>query len=177
MSDNNNWADQAEDDFFDIVSTDIEVTREKRIATIREAKEFIIKFFTNINVDFEPEVDYRETVKNIIRGLVLCQLFKQRTISLYHEGKEDRDYLGSFMMHKVQKYLHTNIRVTEWNSVLTDVYNHFKPSLKSRSNDLPLAVTAKVNISKVISEAILLTTLQNNKREYIKRRRKEPPVY
>lgn len=176
MSDDN-WADNGEGDFFDMVSNDIEVNKEKKLTKIKEAKDYIIKFFNGINVDFEPEVEYRETVKNIIRGLVMCQLFKQRTISLYREGKEDREYLASYMMYVVQKYLHTNIKVTEWNPVLTDVYNYFKPSLKSRSNDLSNAVTAKVNISKIIAENILHTTLLNNKKEYVKRRRTEPPVY
>tara|TARA_B110000908_G_C10267435_1_gene465815 strand:+ start:3334 stop:3864 length:531 start_codon:yes stop_codon:yes gene_type:complete len=173
----NNWADNGEDDFFDMVSNDIEVNKEKKLTKIKEAKDYIIKLFNNINVDFEPEVVYRGTVKNIIRGLVLCQLFKQRTISLYREGKEDREYLGSFMMYQVQKYLHNNIKVTEWNAVLTDVYNYFKPSLKSKSNDLPNAVVAKVNINKIITESILLATLLNNKKEYIKRKHIEPPVY
>jgi hypothetical protein len=178
MSDhNNNWACSGEDDFFDMVSTDIEVNKEKKLTKIKDAREYIINFFNDINVNFEPEVEYRETVKNIIRGLVLWQLFKQRTISLYREGKEDREYLASFMMHKVQKYLHANIKVTEWNIVLTDVYNHFKSQLKSRSNDLPNAVATKVNISKIIAENILHTTLLNNKREYIKRKHIEPPVY
>lgn len=176
MSDNN-WADQTEDDFFETILTDIEVNSEKKEAKIKEAAEYIINFFNNINVDFEREVDYRGTVKNIIRGLVLCQLFKQRTISLYREGKEDREYLASFMMYTTQKYLHANIKITEWYIVLTKVYNYFKPQLKSKSNDLQLAVAAKINCSKIIAVSILHTTLMNNRKEYIKRKGSEPPLY
>ena len=174
MSDKN-WADNGEDDFFDMVSNEIENNKQTRINKIQESKEFIINFFDKMDVSFEPDPSYRDNVKSIIRGLVLYQLFKQRTISIYKKGKEDREYLGSFMMYTIQKYLNDNVKVTEWNNILTDVYKHFKSEIKF--SDIDNVVEGKINLSKIIPNNILLSTLNNNKKEYIKRKNIEPPDY
>ena len=71
---------------------------------LKKAINEISIIFDNINVDFEPDPDYRDNVKSMIMGLVLSQLLKQKTINLYRKGKEDREYLSSFVMMKIQKY-------------------------------------------------------------------------
>lgn len=175
MTDGNNWANDGEDDFFQDVSNKIEKNKELAINKKSNAKGFIIKLFIDINVSFEPDPSYRDNVKNIIRGLVLYQLFTQRTINIYRRGKEDRDYLGSYLMYIVQKYLHDNVRVTEWNGVLTEVFVHFKQDI--HSSNLEPVINAKINISKIIPDYILWTTLSNNKKEYEKRKGESPPTY
>lgn len=171
----NNWADHGELDFFDKVSTDIESGKVKKINKLNEARIFIVELFNRMDLSFEPDPDYRDNVRNIIIGLTLYQLFKQRTISLFRAGKEDREYLASFLMYHIQKYLFANIKVTDWNTILTDVYNHFKEGIKF--TDIGSVVVAKLNINKIIPENILLGIVASNKKEYTKVRRKDPPTH
>jgi len=174
MSDNN-WADNGEDDFFHIVTNQIEKNKQTREETINKAVSAINRILDRINVDFEPDPSYRNNVKNIIRGLVIYQLFKQRTISIFKPNKEDREYLGSFLMYKIQKYLVDNTKVTEWSNILTQVYNGYKKDIKFP--DIENTVASKINLSKILPESVLESTLHNNKKEYIKRKGISPPVY
>ena len=97
-----NWADISEDNLVLDLYDEIEKDRETELEKRKEAVEYIADLIDNIDVSFEPDPTYRENVKYMIVGLVLCQILKQKTISIYRKGKEDREYLASFLMMKIQ---------------------------------------------------------------------------
>ena len=45
------------------------------------------------------------------------------------------------------------------------------------SLDIENTVASKINLSKILPESVLESTLHNNKKEYIKRKGFSPPVY
>ena len=174
MSDDN-WADNGEDDFFTEVSHQIDSNKAQKLNKIKDATEYIVMVLDGIDVSFEPDPTYRLNVKNIVIGLVICQLLKQRTITLYRKGKEDREYLASYLMYVIQKYLTNNVKVTEWTSVMRNVFEHFKGGV--RFPGIEEALVAKININKIIPENVLLNAVIGNKKEYTKMKQREPPSY
>ena len=176
MSNNSmDWVDNGEDDFFQVVESQIDSNKLQHDNKIKEVSNYVIDILNNIDVSFEPDPSYRSNVKNIIIGLVICQLLRQRTINIYRKGKEDREYLASFLMYVIQKYLYNNIKVTEWTTILSKVYDNFKTNVKFPG--IEEAIVSRININKIIPENILLNTLVNNKKEYIRILNKNPPSY
>ena len=130
MTTSTNWASFSEDivmkNLLEQRNNDDEKLREK----LKKTKNYITNTFNTMNVDFEPDKSYRENVKFIIIGLVLIQILKQKTISLYRKGKEDREYLASYLMMKIQTHLINNYPTIEWDIIIKDICEHYKNNLR-----------------------------------------------
>ena len=172
----NNWANISEDSLMYNLFKEIEHENIAKIEKKQKTIEHIINLFDNINVDFEPDESYRDNVKYMILGLVLSQILKQKTINLYRKGKEDREYLGSFLMMKVQSYLLKNNSTDEWNDIIMALFDHYKNKIR-RNEEMNNLIKRGINTEKFISQDILISTIISNKKNYILKKNKEPISY
>lgn len=160
-----NWALESEDTLLDELFIEIQREKEARKLKCEEGIHYITKFFNKINVDFEPDPEYRDNVKHIIIGLVLGQILKQKTINLFRKGKEDREYLGSYLMMKVQSYLLRTHEVSTWNDIIRGVYEYYRPKMRI-STETESLIHKGVDQKKIISNDILISTVLSNQKNY-----------
>ena len=171
-----NWAlvseDKLVDNLFSEIENDLEVKQIKNKNTIK----YIVNLLDNVNVDFEPDPSYRNNVRYMIMGLVLCQILKQKTINLFRKGKEDREYLASFLMMKIQSYLINNHELDDWNDIILQIFERYKNKIRL-NDEMNRLIDSGLNINKIISQDILVSTVLSNKRNYIFKKSYEPASY
>ena len=157
-----NWADVSEMNLVTDLYKEIEDDTQELNKRKQEVIMYIEDLVNNMDVSFEPDETYRENVKYMILGLVLCQLLKQKTINIYRKGKEDREYLASFLMMKIQNYLSNKFSTDVWEEIIKDVYKHYdgKIRINENINNVIRAGIAK----KIISPDVLVSTIITNKK-------------
>ena len=172
---NMNWADISEDNLITDLYQEIEDDEIKIENKKKEAISYIKELVDNINVDFEPDESYRKNVRYMILGLVLCQLLKQKTINLYRKGKEDREYLASFLMMKIQNYLASNFSPDTWEEIIKMVYKEYEGKIKI-NDSIKDTIYLGLN-KKIINPDILVSAVINNKKVYTQLKKVEPKNY
>ncbi len=167
------WAAIAQMDFMFSLQNDIEKQTEENKAKRVEALKYCTHIFNNMNIDFEPDDSYRQNVRYMIIGLVLALIIKQKTVNLFKAGKEDRDVLASWAMWKIQSNLITRkVPLDEWVIVINDIYQHYKDGIKF--DVLKDLVNMKPEPNKILNEQQLKASYENNKKEYKKRKGRDP---
>lgn len=172
----NNWALSSENTLLENLFEEIEQDKHRESIRRVEAVKYITNILDNINVDFEPDPSYRENVKHIIIGLVLSQILKQKTINIYRKGKEDREYLGSYLMMKIQSYLFNNYEIHTWNDIIKDIYNYYRSKMRI-SADTEQLIQEGINQRIIIQNDILVSTVLSNKKSYKTRTGVSVPEY
>lgn len=160
-----NWASISEDMLLLNLFDEIEQDKKNEDMKRTEAIKYITNILDNINVSFEPDPTYRDNVKYIIIGLVLSQILKQKTINLFRKGKEDREYLGSYLMMKIQLFLINNNEVRTWNSIIRGIYTYYQSKVQV-STETKVLIQAGINQNKIIPGDILVSTVLSNKKNY-----------
>ena len=101
--------------------------------------------------------------KYMILGLILCQILKQKTINIYRKGKEDREYIASFLMMKIQSHLHNNHNVDKWDDIIKSIYKEYNGKIVVKDS-IKEIIRKGVLIDKIIPPDILVMTVINNKK-------------
>lgn len=171
-----NWASVSEDNLLENLFTEIQDELEVKKSKNKNTIKYITNLIDNISVDFEPDVSYRNNVRYMIIGLVLCQILKQKTINIFRRGKEDREYLASFLMMKIQSHLIINHEIDNWNSIILQIFDYYKDKIRINSEMRKLMENG-LSTDKIISQDILVSTVLSNKRNYILKKSKEPNKY
>lgn len=172
---NMNWADISEDNLITDLYQEIENDEDRLKKKKQKAIVYIKELIDNMNVDFEPDESYRKNVRYMILGLVLCQLLKQKTINLYRKGKEDREYLASFLMMKIQHYLANNFSPDIWEGIIKMVYKEYEGKIKI-NDSIKDTIYLGLN-KKIINPEILVSAVINNKKIYTQIKKTEPKNY
>jgi len=173
---NNSWAAASEQNLLSDLFQEIEKDSVIKERKIKNTLNTLLPLLNNIDVSFEPDPTYRDNVKYIIIGLVLCQILKQKTINLYRRGKEDREYLASFLMMKIQSYLINNHDIDEWDEVLKGILKHYEGKIRL-DKDMCKLISNGINKDKIITQDILVSTVISNKKNYKAKKFTEPKNY
>lgn len=176
MTTENNWALSSEDSLLENLFAEIEQDKERELTKKKEAVNYITNILDNINVDFEPDPSYRDNVKHIIIGLVLSQILKQKTINIYRKSKEDREYLSSYLMMKIQSYLSNNHSLHIWSNIIKELYDYYRPKMRI-SVETEQLIYNGINQNNIIQNDVLVSTVLSNKKSYKSRIGTSVPEY
>ena len=159
MSSTLSWADEGEDEILEAIQ---ENTRIKEL----EQRTLFRPHVTKVKEILDSATEFCQI------GLVLYMIANQKTINIFREGKEDREYEASLLMNKVQQYLHDNIETYQWTVALKYVCEDYEPTVKG--DLIRKAKRLHINKEKVLSMRTLEKNLNKNKKIYRDRKNHDP---
>lgn len=150
------WADIDEDEIMESLLQDSKEKTKIEQVQISKWSDEIIKNY------FNPVEEYCQI------GLVLFMMSQQKTINIYRDGKEDREYDAAVLMRNVQVYFTEHIPTYEWTKVLHDLCLRYKETI--RGNLIHKTLRAHVDTSKILSNQLLDKNIARNKKIYIEKK-------
>lgn len=150
-----NWADDGEDEIMEQIQKDI---TEKKKVERRELK----KIADEISRLYLEKADEYCQI-----GLVIYMIMCQKTINIFREGKEDREYNASVLMKDVQTHLTQRVSTYKWTEVIHMLCDMYKDKVKGSL--LIKAKELKIDPTKTLQLSMLERTVARNRKSYIER--------
>lgn len=127
----------------------------------------------------QSHIEAIETILNTAEefcqiGLVLYMIAHQKTINLYRDNKEDREYGCSLLMNKAMKYLYSSVKIEDWTDVIKYTCELFEGRVKGS-----LILKAKTKIIKtnhILSLRFLEKNHMRNRKLYFEKKGYHPLV-
>lgn len=155
------WADDGEEELLEALVEDS-----------KNKKEALRQRFKHDVDEIEKILDGVDEYCQI--GLVLFMVAHQKTINIYNENKEDREYSASLLMNKVMKYLHEHIKVHEWTDAIHLTCERYEHKVKGRL--ISQAKTRVIRSDKILSLRVLERNHMKNKKLYMERKGHPPAI-
>ena len=156
-----NWAETDEDE--------VMANIEKEIKARKKLEAYKIKVWNKIlHKEYLDSIDEYSQI-----GLVLFMISQQKTINIYREGKEDREYNASLLMRNIQYFMEDEVPLGLWTPLLHSLCKDYIDKVKG--NLIQRALNTHINVFNILLPKTLDKTISRNKKLYIERKGHPPP--
>ena len=165
------WASEGEDEIMESIIADSRAKKEEKERKEAEEHEYVTRKFKKQIEDLSEILDGASEYCQI--GLVLFMIIQQKTINIFHPGKEDREFNACMLMTNVQNYLYKHIEFPDWTRIVHLLCNNYTGKIKGSL--LYKAKMNSINVKKILTPRLLERNLTKNRRLYREAKGCDPP--